>query len=66
MGAIDLLERARRNNEFVTGLIYLDDTRASFDETLDMVDAPLAQLSADTLRPSKKALDQVMSKVFRA
>ena len=66
MGAIELLEKARRNNEFITGLIYLDDSRVSFDETLSMVDTPLAQLGADTLRPSKEALNQVMSKVFRA
>lgn len=66
MKAIELLERAHRNEEFITGLIYLDNDRPAFDETLEMVATPLVQLGADALRPSKEALNQVMAKMFSA
>jgi 2-oxoglutarate ferredoxin oxidoreductase subunit beta len=61
MAAIRLLDLARTNQEFVTGLIYLEQTRSNFIELEDLPDTPLARLPEDKLRPSDKALAEVMA-----
>jgi 2-oxoglutarate ferredoxin oxidoreductase subunit beta len=58
--AIALLEQAQREELFLTGLIYYEEPRPTLGETLNLVNAPLAQLSEDALRPSKTALDELM------
>ncbi|MCE2850213.1 MAG: 2-oxoacid:ferredoxin oxidoreductase subunit beta [Roseiflexaceae bacterium] len=58
--AIQLLEEARSNNVFVTGLIYINENRPTLQQVMDLVDTPLAYLSESALRPSKHAFDAVM------
>jgi 2-oxoglutarate/2-oxoacid ferredoxin oxidoreductase subunit beta len=66
MAAINLLERVRRDNVFLTGLIYVDPNRPAFDEIMDVVETPLAMLPEDRIRPSREAFDKVMAGVFSA
>ncbi len=66
MEAITLLERARREGKFLTGLIFVDRSRPSFEETLEMVDTPLVHLRPEQIRPSREALEGFMQGVFRA
>ena len=56
------LEDAALAQEFITGLIYFDDSRGNLAEVERLGDVPLAQLSEEKLRPPREKLDEVMSK----
>ena len=59
--AIDVLERSMREQIFSTGLIYYEEPRPTLADMEQLVEKPLARLDSESLRPSKRALDQVMS-----
>ncbi len=61
MGALHRLQWAQQRQEFITGLIYIDNTRKPLDEVLNMVDVPLATLPAEKIRPSAEKLQAVMA-----
>ncbi|HEU5348333.1 MAG TPA: 2-oxoacid:ferredoxin oxidoreductase subunit beta [Ktedonobacterales bacterium] len=60
MAAMRLLEEAKAKQEFITGLIYINEERQSLSELEHLPETPLARLSEETLRPSREALDAVM------
>lgn len=60
LAAIERLQRANEQQEFITGLIYYDPSRPSLAEVSNVVDTPLAWLPDEKLRPSKEALDSFM------
>lgn len=62
--AIKLLEEARMNDHFITGLIYVDEHRQSLTETSHLVHEPLCHLVDDQLRPPTAALDDVMNRLI--
>ncbi len=57
--AIQLLEEARGNNTFLTGLIYIDENMPDFAEVEQLPEIPLAFLGEEELRPARQALDQI-------
>jgi 2-oxoglutarate ferredoxin oxidoreductase subunit beta len=59
--ALQLLEEARERNEFLTGLLYINEGRKTLTEMLQMNDTPLAQLSAEQLRPSRETFAKAMA-----
>lgn len=59
--AMKLLEEAHRKQEFITGLIYVNEGRPSFPELEHLPETPLAHLGVEQLRPSREALDKVMA-----
>jgi 2-oxoglutarate ferredoxin oxidoreductase subunit beta len=61
MGALHRLEWARQKNEFITGLVYYDDSRANLAEVSNIGQTPLAQLPDEKIRPSREALAEVMN-----
>ncbi len=58
--ALNLLEKSRLEDMFVTGLIYINEERPSLTEVLDLVETPLARLSDEQLRPSAGALTDIL------
>lgn len=64
MGALHRLQWAEQNQEFITGLIYYDESRPPLDEERQLVDTPLAQLPDETIRPSRETLDEMMAKLM--
>jgi 2-oxoglutarate ferredoxin oxidoreductase subunit beta len=60
MGALNRLEWARQQNEFITGLVYFDDSRPSLSDVSNIGQTPLAQLPEEKLRPSPQALSDLM------
>jgi 2-oxoglutarate ferredoxin oxidoreductase subunit beta len=62
--AFQLLEEARRENMFITGLIYLDRDRKSLAEISHLVDEPLARLPDNRLRPPREALESITNKLI--
>jgi len=63
VNAYHLLEEARMNQEFITGLIYVEPESTALAEANNMVDTPLVHLSDEVTRPSRAALDDVMGKI---
>ncbi|MBE0688513.1 MAG: 2-oxoacid:ferredoxin oxidoreductase subunit beta [Anaerolineae bacterium] len=60
--AMSVLEKAQREDLFLTGLIYYEEPRPTLGETLNLVDEPLSMLSDSQLRPSQEALAGLMAK----
>jgi 2-oxoglutarate ferredoxin oxidoreductase subunit beta len=58
--ALSLLENARANQEFVTGLLFVDSARPGLIEYEKLPNRPLARLPEHQLRPPREALDEVM------
>ncbi len=55
------LENARREQKFLTGLFYIDESQPDMLELLDLVDTPLSALPQEKLRPSRAQLDEIMA-----
>jgi 2-oxoglutarate ferredoxin oxidoreductase subunit beta len=64
MAALRLLEDARRDQEFITGLLYIDESRPSLTELEHLPATPLAGLTEAELRPSRETLDRLMSELM--
>ena len=62
--AMDLLSDAREKQEFLTGLIYINEQTPDFLTQLDMIDEPLATLPESKTRPPKAALDAIMKELM--
>jgi 2-oxoglutarate ferredoxin oxidoreductase subunit beta len=61
MGAMVTLRRAREEGKFVTGIVYANPEKPSFDREIEMVDEPLSSLGLDRLRPGRSVLEEVMA-----
>ena len=61
MNAYTVLEEARQQQRFLTGLFYIDSSMPNMLEMLNMVDEPLASLADARIRPSREALEKVMA-----
>ncbi len=63
LSATSLLERAREEGLFLTGLFYVDENRPTLGDTLRIHETPLVHLPVEMLRPSREALATVMEKL---
>jgi 2-oxoglutarate ferredoxin oxidoreductase subunit beta len=61
--ALRLLEQSHRDNEFLTGLIYLDAARRDFITNLNVTETPLALLGEEKLRPRPEVLAKIMETI---
>jgi 2-oxoglutarate ferredoxin oxidoreductase subunit beta len=61
LAAIRLLEEAREKQEFITGLLYINEDRPTLTDIVRTVDTPLVALSEEKLRPTPEAFAQVMA-----
>ena len=59
--AMKLMEESRVANEFVTGLLYINEARATLPQMMNLSDTPLAYIDETQLRPSRDAFANVMS-----
>jgi 2-oxoglutarate ferredoxin oxidoreductase subunit beta len=62
--ALDLLRRCYEKNEFLTGLIYINEQKRDFLSQLNMVDDPLATLPQERTQPSAEDLQKIMSELM--
>jgi drug/metabolite transporter (DMT)-like permease len=58
--AARLLEESRQKQELATGLLYVHPDQPALQEMLGQVEAPLAGLAEDVLRPDRQ-LDRILS-----
>ena len=62
--AMRLLEDAHQKQEFITGLIYVNEQRPSLPELERLPETPLVHLPEERIRPSRAALDALMRKMI--
>ncbi len=62
--AMRLLEEAKEKQEFITGLIYINENRPSLPELEHLPETPLALMPEQKLRPSREALASLMSEMM--
>jgi len=60
MRAVGMLMDTHAKGEVLTGVFYVDTQKPDFTSLLNMVDEPLATLSPERVRPSRKVLDDLM------
>ncbi len=58
-----LLEESEAKGEVLTGVLYVNTSKPTFVEQLNMADEPLATLPESKTRPSREVLDQVMEEL---
>ena len=63
MAAAALLEESEAKGEVLTGVLYVNTSKPTFLEQLNMVSEPIATLPQSQTRPSKAVLDQVMEEL---
>ncbi|HMA36018.1 MAG TPA: 2-oxoacid:ferredoxin oxidoreductase subunit beta [Chloroflexia bacterium] len=61
LAAIQMLEQAQAHQEFLTGLLYVNESRPTLVEVQHLVETPLVHLDAQRLRPPPEALAQIMA-----
>ncbi len=62
--AFAVVEKSRRDQRLLTGLIYVDPHATPLDDELGMIDMPLAQLPLDKVRPPKATLEAIMEQMM--
>lgn len=60
LAAINRLQAANANQEFITGLIYIDNERPNLAEVSHLTDTPLAHLRNSEIRPSEEQLSDFL------
>ncbi|MFQ5436194.1 MAG: 2-oxoacid:ferredoxin oxidoreductase subunit beta [Anaerolineae bacterium] len=61
MAALQRLQKAQEEQEFITGLIYFEDERPTLPEVSNLVDTPLSALTDEQMRPKKEKLEALMA-----
>ena len=64
MAAVRIIEESNANEQLLTGLIYVDPSRPSLTDMLNLTDTPLNRLSAEYMRPAKETLATINAKMF--
>ncbi|PYS43280.1 MAG: 2-oxoglutarate ferredoxin oxidoreductase subunit beta [Acidobacteria bacterium] len=59
--ALNTLRKCQDLNEFLTGLIYINEEKPDFLTLLNMTDAPLATLPQERTQPGEAALREIMA-----
>src|SRR4051812_17092660 len=62
--AIKLMMEARTNQEFITGLIYVDESRKTLADVQELPETALAQLPENKLRPPRETLEKLMASLL--
>jgi 2-oxoglutarate ferredoxin oxidoreductase subunit beta len=63
LSALGMLAEAETKGEVLTGVLYVNTSKPTFIELLNMTDQTLATLPQSATRPSKAVLDQVMEEL---
>jgi 2-oxoglutarate ferredoxin oxidoreductase subunit beta len=64
LGAMHRLQWAQEKQEFITGLIYYDDSRPNLAETFRLGGASLSTLADEQIRPAQSVLDGLMNSLM--
>jgi hypothetical protein len=59
--ALEAIHKADVSEKHVTGLLYFKEGIPTLDDTENLVDTPLSDLTDDMMRPSKESLDKLLT-----
>jgi 2-oxoglutarate/2-oxoacid ferredoxin oxidoreductase subunit beta len=59
-----MLRKCQDSNEFLTGLIYINEQKPDFLSLLNIADDPLATLPQERTQPSEQALKEIMAELM--
>ncbi|HEU4324021.1 MAG TPA: 2-oxoacid:ferredoxin oxidoreductase subunit beta [Roseiflexaceae bacterium] len=62
--ALQLLEETREKHEFITGLLYIDQSRPTLPEVMRITETPLAELPDNLLRPSRENFEALLAELI--
>jgi 2-oxoglutarate/2-oxoacid ferredoxin oxidoreductase subunit beta len=62
--ALRAMEDAQRNNQLITGLLYVETDKPTLSEIYNLVDTPLNRLTESDLRPAPESIDKVNALMF--
>jgi len=62
--ALQTLRRCQESNEFLTGLIYINESKPDFMTILNTTDSPLATLPQERTQPSAEDLKEMMAELM--
>ena len=62
--ALQMLEQANRNQELITGLLYINPKQESLFDLYDLPETPLNRLPNEKLRPSPDSIDEINAMMF--
>jgi len=62
--AIVTILHAAEEKKFLTGLLFIDESKPDFVTMSNLVDEPLASLGQERTRPPKEALDKIMAELM--
>jgi 2-oxoglutarate ferredoxin oxidoreductase subunit beta len=62
--ALDTLRKCQESNEFLTGLIYINEMKPDFLTLLNMTNDPLATLPQERTQPSEADLREIMTELM--
>lgn len=62
--ALAQIHQAHKDQHLLTGLLYYQDDKPSFDQVLNLAEAPLHSFSATDLRPSREDFGKVMQNMM--
>jgi 2-oxoglutarate ferredoxin oxidoreductase subunit beta len=62
--ALRLLEESREKQEMLTGLIYINESRPTLPEVMQLTETPLARLAPEQLRPTREQFNKVMAELM--
>jgi 2-oxoglutarate ferredoxin oxidoreductase subunit beta len=63
LAALSVLEEAEAKHEVLTGVLYVNTSKPTFLELLNMDEEPVATMPESRVRPSKAVLDEVMEEL---
>ncbi len=63
LAALAALEEAEKQGEVLTGVLYVNTSKPTFPDVLNMCEEPLATLPQDRIRPSRVALEEAMEEL---
>lgn len=62
--AVATIFEANQEKQFLTGLLYIDEKKASFTDVMHLDDEPLAALPESKIRPGKNAMQEIMKSLM--
>src|SRR5262252_3025406 len=62
--ALNMLRSSQESNEFLTGLIYINEQKPDFLTLLNMADDPLATLPQERTQPTENDLREIMAELM--
>jgi len=63
VNAVRTLTESHERGEVLTGIFYIDTSKPSFIDLLNLVEQPLATLPQDRVRPGREVLEEVMEEL---